>query len=73
MSVAGGRTPAEATVNGLTSSTLGTPARSPAGQAFGEGLSVVQTNGLDVVGQGGTGFQMKHGYVCPGDVAESDI
>lgn len=73
MSVARGRTPAESTVNGLTSATLGTPTRNPAGQAFGEGLSIVQTNGLDVVEQGGAGFQMKHGYVWPSDVAESDI
>lgn len=50
-------------MNGLTSAMLGTPARNPAAQAFGEGLSVVQTNGLDVVGQGGAGFQMKHSYV----------
>lgn len=57
------RAPAEATVSRLTSALLGTPARDPAGQAFGEGLSAVQTNGLDVVGQGGPSFQMKHGYV----------
>lgn len=67
------RTPAEATVSRLTSAVLGTPARDPAGQAFGEGLSAVQTNGLDVVAQGGPGFQMKHGYVRPSDVAESDV
>lgn len=71
--MARGRTPAESTANGLTSAALGAPARDPAGQAFAEGLSVVQTNGLDVVGQGGAGFQIKHGYVGPSDVAESDI
>lgn len=73
MSAARGRTPAESSVKGLTSAALGAPARHPAGQAFGEGLPVVQTNGLDVVGQGGAGLQMKHGYVGPSDVAQSDI
>lgn len=68
-----GRTALESTVSGLTSSKLGTPAHNPAGQAFGEGLSVVQTNGLDVVGQGGTSGQVKHSYVRPSDVAESDV
>lgn len=68
-----GRTTVESTVSGLTSSTLGTPARNPAGQAFSEGFSVVQTNGLDVVGQGGTSVQVKHSYVQPSDVAESDV
>lgn len=68
-----GRTAVESTVSGLTSSTLGTPARNPAGHAFGDGLSVVQANGLDVVGQSGTSGQVEHSYARPSDVAESDV
>lgn len=67
--VAGGCT----AVNGLTSSTLCTPARNPARQACSKGLSAVQANGLDVVGQGGAGLQKKHGYVRPSDIAERDV
>lgn len=60
-------------VKGLTSSTLGTPARNPARQACSEGFSNVQTDGLDVVGQGGTASQMKHGYIWASDIAERDV
>lgn len=59
--------------SGLTSSTLRCPAGRPAALAFSEGLPVVQADGLDVVGQPGTGFQVEQGDVGPGDVAERDV
>lgn len=41
--------------HGLTPSSFGAPAGSPARGALREGPSVVQADGLDVVGQGGFG------------------
>lgn len=58
---------------GLTPSSPGAPASSPAHRAHSEGLSVVQADGLDVVGQGGQGCQTQHCYIRPSDVAQSDI
>lgn len=59
--------------HGLTSSSPGAPASSPAGRAHSEGLSVVQADGLDVVGQGGLGWQKQHCHVRPSEVTQSDV
>lgn len=62
------------TVNrGLTPSSPGAPAGSPARRPHADGSSVLQADGLDVVRQGGWSCQMQHCYIGPRQVAQSDV